>query len=120
MSNAIIERTLALAQEMKLAMGGRTSDPVNPNFLTAAAAIALHEDIRGVAPQGATGVVNVYNAESLAKQAEESYRGGYADAFRWVLSNIDLDTLDRDRLEKALDSGPEEGVYLPGQPGSDS
>ncbi len=56
MSNAIVARTLELAQEMKLAMGGRSSDPVNPNFLTAAAMIAIHEDVRGREPQGATGV----------------------------------------------------------------
>lgn len=104
MTTALVERTLELAQEMKLAMGGRTSDPVNPNFLTAASAIALHEAEQATELQGATGVVQVFNK---GEDALESYRSGYGDAFRWVLSNIDLDPLDRDRLEKALDAGPE-------------
>jgi hypothetical protein len=42
-SNPLVQRTLDLAQELKLALGGRTSDPVNPNYLTAAALIAISE-----------------------------------------------------------------------------
>lgn len=96
-TTALVQRTLELAQEMKLAMGGRTSDPVNPNFLMPAAMIAMAED------DAREDGVALANDDALLAQ----YREGYGDAFRWVLSNIDLDPLDKDRLEKALDAGPE-------------